>query len=320
MFGYHLEAVFLHDLHGDVVGCLKHLQNIVLVDVLLQPSLAVAVQLQVSEPKEVWSREDVEAVLRRHLNLSIVDVLEQRVECVQGGNIFAECHLNFVILRHKGAEESLKVGTASGQDGLVSEHNFIIDPEGDVGEGPAIVTQQEGFEIILEGGRDQLFIVSVGVRGCGAGTELLPADDLHHEGRVQVLERTAHDHLTVVAVSDDEAHAELLHAAQLQLRGVLQDQQNILDVDRGLDVLCAQQLQTLGLEQQRQLVHVHHEQHLGDGHALARVVLQVRVDAVGVHGVHGHLEGLGTHLLQPHLQRLAVEEVRGAVRGRLGAA
>ena len=299
--GYQREAMVLHRLHADGVGLLQHPHHVAHGGAVLQYALAVVVELGVAKPVEVGCREDVQRVLWRYLHVAIVDIPEEGIERSPGGNKFPERDLHLAILGHEGAEESLEVGTAGGQDGPVGEDNIVPYLQRHVREGLAQVAVQELVEVVLEGGYGDDIILGVGVGGVGSGPELLLAYDLDHKGLVQALEGGAHDDLAEVALPHDELHAVVLEAPQLELRGALEYLQDAVHVDRGLDVLHAEQLQPLGLQEDGQLVDVHHHHYLGHAHPLPRVVLQLRVDVVGVHEEESHVERLARHLLQVDL-------------------
>ena len=122
-----LETVFFHGLHGDVVGSFQHLQDILSVYVLLQPSLAVPMQLEVAESKEIGSRKDVEAVGRWHVYISIVGELEERGEGLEGREGFTEHHFDSTILGHEGTKESLEIRAACSEDWNVGGDSMCVD-------------------------------------------------------------------------------------------------------------------------------------------------------------------------------------------------
>ena len=298
------EAVFLHGLHADGVCLLQHPHHVAHGGAVLQYGPAVVVELSVAKPVEVGCREYVQSILGWYLHVSIVDVPQEGVKSGPGGDQLPKGDLHLAVLGHEGAEEGLKVGAPGGQDGPVGEDHAVPYLEGHVREGLPHVAVEELVQVVLEGGDgDRLLLRVVGVGRVGPRPELLPAYDLHHEGLVKALEGRAHDHLAEVALPDDELEAVVLEAGQLELRGAPQDLQDAVHGHRGLDVLHAEELQTLGLQEDGQLVDVHHHHHLCHAHPLPGVVLQLRVDVVRVHEVQGHVERSGRHLLQVDLQR-----------------
>ena len=96
----------------------------------------------------------------------------------------------------------------------------------------------------------------------------------------------------------------------MELRGVPQHNEYVLLVDGGLNVLDGELLQTLRLQKKGQLVDVHHEQHLGNGHATAWVNLEIWVNAVVVHRVECLLESLAGYAFELDRDILLGEKAR----------
>ena len=66
-------------------------------------------QSVVGENVEVWSREKIKTVFRRHGDVTIINVPQKGVKTLSGGNHFSNTDFYFVVRRWKGAEHSLKI-------------------------------------------------------------------------------------------------------------------------------------------------------------------------------------------------------------------
>ena len=304
--------MILHCLHVDGVCLFQHLHHIAHRGAILQDEFAVVMELGVAKPVEIRGREYVQGIVGWYLHVPIVDVPEKGIERGPRGNKLPKRDLHLTVLRHEGTEESLKVGTSGGQYGPVREDNIIPYFQCHISERVADVGVEELVQVILKGGdgRKDHILLSVGVWGVGSRPELLPAYNLDHEGLVEALKGRAHDDLAKVALPDDELHAVVFEAGQLELRGTPEHLQDAVHIDRGLDVLHAQELQTLGLQEDGQLVDVHHGHDLGHTHPFPRVVLQLRVDVVRVHEVQGHVERPGRDFLQVDTKRSVQDKGR----------